>query len=101
MANAAVFPVSRCGQRNGRRAPHLSGIALTSRSPGATMQDDLQKKTIDWFASLLPVLSAEMVGTWRGEGISSGHPLDGLLENLQWSPSDSFCRRIRRMRWQG
>lgn len=24
MVNAAVFPVSRCGQRNARRAPNLS-----------------------------------------------------------------------------
>jgi hypothetical protein len=25
-----------------------------------------------------------MVGLWRGVGIPSGHPLDGVLENLQW-----------------
>ncbi|MBB3447055.1 MULTISPECIES: GXWXG domain-containing protein [unclassified Rhizobium] len=48
------------------------------------MQDDLQKKTIDWFGTLPPVLPAEMVGIWRGEGVASGHPLDGALENLQW-----------------
>jgi hypothetical protein len=34
--------------------------------------------------SLEPVLPAEMVGLWRGVGIPSGHPLDGVLENLQW-----------------
>ena len=28
MVDAAVFPVSRCGQRSARRAPDLSGIAL-------------------------------------------------------------------------
>lgn len=28
------------------------------------MQDDLRKKTIDWFGSLPPVLPAEMVGIW-------------------------------------
>lgn len=26
----------------------------------------------------------QMVGVWRGEGIPYGHPLDGVLENLQW-----------------
>jgi hypothetical protein len=30
------------------------------------------------------VLPNEMIGIWRGEGISSGHPFDGVLENLQW-----------------
>jgi len=31
MVNAAIFPVSRCGQRNGRRAPNLSGLRLALR----------------------------------------------------------------------
>ncbi len=48
------------------------------------MVDDLQKKTTDWFSNLPPVLPAEMIGIWRGEGVPSGHPLDGVLENLQW-----------------
>ncbi|ANM13156.1 MULTISPECIES: GXWXG domain-containing protein [unclassified Rhizobium] len=37
-----------------------------------------------WFDALDPVLPAEMIGLWRGVGIPSGHPLDGVLENLQW-----------------
>lgn len=48
------------------------------------MSDDLQSKKIAWLGSLPPVLSAELTGVWRGEGIPSGHPLDGVLENLQW-----------------
>jgi len=48
------------------------------------MTNDQQLKTIAWFGSLPPVLPTEMVGLWQGEGISSGHPLDGVLENLQW-----------------
>ncbi|MDM9627684.1 GXWXG domain-containing protein [Rhizobium sp. S152] len=48
------------------------------------MTDDPQSQTIAWFHSLASVLPAEMVGVWRGEGIPSGHPLDGVLENLQW-----------------
>ncbi|THV16754.1 hypothetical protein E9677_01770 [Rhizobium rhizophilum] len=32
MANAAIFPFSRCGQRNARRAPHRSAaISLMSK----------------------------------------------------------------------
>jgi hypothetical protein len=31
----------------------------------------------------------ETVGLWRGTGIPAGHPLDGVLENLQW-----FGKRI-------
>ncbi|MBY4628146.1 GXWXG domain-containing protein [Rhizobium croatiense] len=37
-----------------------------------------------WFSSLKPVQPVEMVGLWRGAGIPSDHPLDGVLENLGW-----------------
>ncbi|KPH04269.1 GXWXG domain-containing protein [Rhizobium acidisoli] len=43
-----------------------------------------QASAAAWFRTLPPVLPTEMVGIWRGEGISSGHPLDGVLENLNW-----------------
>lgn len=33
---------------------------------------------------LEPVNPAEMIGLWRGSGRPSGHPLDGVLENLGW-----------------
>lgn len=48
------------------------------------MQSDLQKDMTAWFQSLKPVDPAEMTGLWKGAGIPSGHPLDGVLENLQW-----------------
>lgn len=48
------------------------------------MSDGLQSEKIAWFASLPPVIPTELTGVWRGEGIPSGHPLDGVLENLQW-----------------
>jgi NADH:ubiquinone oxidoreductase subunit len=38
----------------------------------------------EWFRSLPPALPTEMIGVWRGEEIPSGHPLDGVLENLNW-----------------
>jgi hypothetical protein len=48
------------------------------------MAFDLQDETLTWYRSLGPVRPPEMIGLWKGVGISSGHPLDGVLENLQW-----------------
>lgn len=48
------------------------------------MSEDLQMVQRKWFKTLPPVLPEEMVGLWRGESIPSGHPLDGVFENLQW-----------------
>lgn len=45
---------------------------------------DQQNETITWFRSLEPVQPIEMLGLWKGAGIPSGHPLDGVLENLGW-----------------
>jgi hypothetical protein len=51
---------------------------------GEPVQADLQKDMTAWFQSLEPVKPVEMVGLWRGAGVPSGHPLDGVLENLRW-----------------
>lgn len=36
------------------------------------------------FDGLPPLMPAELVGLWQGRGVPSGHPLDGVLENLGW-----------------
>jgi hypothetical protein len=36
------------------------------------------------FDSLPPVSLEEMRGRWRGEGLPTGHPMDGLLERFGW-----------------
>jgi hypothetical protein len=36
------------------------------------------------FDQLAPVRPAELLGDWRGEGLATGHPLDGLLEAWHW-----------------
>jgi len=36
------------------------------------------------FDGLEPVDEAFMIGSWRGEGFATGHPLDGLLEACHW-----------------
>ena len=48
------------------------------------MTVDLQKAKHKWFQTLQPLRPPEMVGLWRGIGIPADHPLDGVLENLQW-----------------
>lgn len=45
---------------------------------------DTQERTLAWFRTLEPVNAADMIGLWRGTGCPSGHPLDGVLENLGW-----------------
>lgn len=36
------------------------------------------------FQNLPPIEPREMIGLWIGRGIPSGHPFDGVLENLGW-----------------
>lgn len=45
---------------------------------------DTQERTLAWFRTLEPVNAADMIGLWKGSGCPSGHPLDGVLENLGW-----------------
>ncbi|MCV9966842.1 DUF4334 domain-containing protein [Pararhizobium sp. BT-229] len=42
------------------------------------------QKALDVFRSLPPIEPREMIGIWTGRGIPSGHPFDGVLENLGW-----------------
>ncbi len=39
---------------------------------------------LGYFDRLSPVLPEAMVGRWRGAGLHTGHPLDGLLEAHDW-----------------
>jgi hypothetical protein len=48
------------------------------------LQATLQTEVTRWFRSLDPVRPEEMIGLWKGVGHPSGHPLDGVLENLRW-----------------
>ncbi len=36
------------------------------------------------FDQLAPVTPAELLGDWRGQGLATGHPLDGVLEAWHW-----------------
>ena len=48
------------------------------------LQATLQAEVAQWFHSLDPVRPEDMIGVWKGVGHPSGHPLDGVLENLHW-----------------
>ena len=39
---------------------------------------------LDRFDALPPVATTDLRGLWRGAGVPSGHPLDGVLERLGW-----------------
>lgn len=40
---------------------------------------------VDYFDSLGPIDKGEMLGFfWRGEGIDTDHPMDGMLESSRW-----------------
>ncbi|WP_151736327.1 DUF4334 domain-containing protein ['Paenibacillus yunnanensis' Narsing Rao et al. 2020] len=43
-----------------------------------------QKEAFAWFDGLEPAGTEHLRGRWRGRGLFSGHPLDGLLEALNW-----------------
>jgi hypothetical protein len=42
------------------------------------------QKALEKFQSLPPIEPREMIGLWTGQSIPSGHPIDGVLENLGW-----------------
>jgi len=42
------------------------------------------KEATELFDSLEPASVVEMLGQWRGEGIGTDHPMDGMLEASYW-----------------
>lgn len=41
-------------------------------------------EALGFFDALPAVPLSQMVGRWKGEGLPTGHPMDGLLEALSW-----------------
>ncbi|MDY6861102.1 MAG: DUF4334 domain-containing protein [Pseudomonadota bacterium] len=52
---------------------------LTALEAGTTAE-----AAMTFFDSLQPVELGTMIGSWRGSGLPTGHPLDGLLERVNW-----------------
>ncbi len=53
---------------------------LTQRQHSGTTQ----KEALEFFDSLPPVAVDALTGRWRGSGLPTGHPMDGLLEEYGW-----------------
>jgi hypothetical protein len=58
---------------------HRSDVCLRALQRGTT-----HEAALAFYDSLEPVSVDELIGSWRGEGLSTGHPFDGLLETLGW-----------------
>jgi hypothetical protein len=42
------------------------------------------ERALAYFDSLEPASVEFMLGKWRGEGVPTDHPMDGMLENFNW-----------------
>jgi hypothetical protein len=66
-------------------APGGSAGAPEGPSPPRSAQAPLTSEAaLALFDRLEPVTPEELLGSWRGEGFATGHPLDGLLEAWHW-----------------
>ena len=59
--------------------PHADQAYLRELQRGTTI-----KAALAFYDRLEPVGVEEMIGWWRGEGLPTGSPLDGLLERFGW-----------------
>jgi Domain of unknown function (DUF4334)/GXWXG protein len=66
-------------------AAPLSEIADTPASMLAKLERGATaEEALSFFDSLPPMAAIEMRGFWRGGGLRTGHPLDGMLELFGW-----------------
>ncbi|WP_232434613.1 DUF4334 domain-containing protein [Burkholderia ubonensis] len=64
-----------------------------SESPSAWLVQRKEKGTtmseaLTFFDTLPPAELDELIGTWRGSGLRTGHPIDGVLEGYGWYGKD-------------
>jgi hypothetical protein len=61
--------------------PHQTSPAqrLDALEQGTTAEDALA-----FFDALPPVALDQLTGSWRGRGVPTGNPLDGILERFGW-----------------
>jgi hypothetical protein len=64
------------------------GVAGPGHQPDARLRELQRGTTVEaalaFYDSLQPSAVTELLGSWRGEGLPTGHPLDGVLETLGW-----------------
>jgi hypothetical protein len=59
--------------------PHADQERLRELQRGTGIEEALA-----FYDTLEPVEVEEMIGSWRGEGLPTGNPFDGLLERFGW-----------------
>ena len=67
--------------------PEEVSLTPTSQPPQRLHQLESGTTTetaLAFFDSLPPLEVATMIGSWRGKGVETGHPIDGLLERFGW-----------------
>ncbi len=57
--------------------PRVAGLAALER--GASPEEAMA-----FFDSLPPMPTNLMIGAWKGSGLRTGHPLEGMMEALGW-----------------
>jgi uncharacterized protein DUF4334/GXWXG protein len=63
----------------------LGEIANSRASTIATLERGATaEEALCFFDSLPPMAATGMIGSWRGGGLRTGHPLDGMLEVFGW-----------------
>jgi GXWXG protein/Domain of unknown function (DUF4334) len=62
-------------------SPHANALAWID---AASRHGTDRRTALDWFDRLPPALPEAMAGRWRGSGLHTAHPLDGLLEAHDW-----------------
>jgi hypothetical protein len=67
------------GERGGAVDEEAARRWLAEHADGATADEALT-----FFDALPAVSTADLVGRWRGSGLPTGSPLDGLLEAFGW-----------------
>jgi hypothetical protein len=88
------------------------GGQLTPATQPAQQLHQLENGTtteaaLAFFDSLAPVETPTLIGSWRGRGVETGHPIDGLLELFGWhgkrfsGPEGLLIARVRVLRELG
>ena len=62
----------------------MAGDTAHTRALAALGSDATTAEVLALVDALPPVRVEELTGAWRGVGLPSGHPLDGVLERLGW-----------------
>ena len=67
-----------------RRRPELTPASQPAQRLRQLESGTTTEAALAFFDLLPPVQVATLIGSWRGKGLETGHPMDGLLERFGW-----------------